>query len=614
MNKITSTFSRYIYIILITFTLFVLAVCVGKMYGDRDKKLNFVLGKGDSATEITAFEMEDGKYYVFLPSYASLKNLYVVIPDGSNILIDGEVYLDGTNCGKLEKDTEYRLELNYGSNDTIQFMQSSDVPAMYIDTASGRMDYIHEKKGNEETANISLYSKAGEILLDTEGCSIKGRGNYTWEQEKKPYAVTLTSEADLLGMGQAANWILLSNSTEQTNLRNAIAYDLAREVGLGWVPEYRYVDLYLNGIYYGLYMVTEKIEAAEERLDIDMARGDFLCKIDREEILENLNNPFATNHGRLVEITEPQVLRGDSKSRIEELVNHLEESIYKEENLDDVIDLRSWVRRYLIDEISANIDADIGSSYFYYKHGIFYAGPVWDYDLGFGAKMRNAEPDAFIAKNYVKKENMYSLWYDSLHNNKEFYSQVIDLYQTEFQPLLEELIDKKLEEYQKSIEDASEMNYIRWADMYEMVQWKRMSMEQANAELCDYIKERYSFLNNVWVEGVVYCTVQMKDPAWEGYWSKSIPQGSHLEEAYFDINNISWINEKTGEKFDFNQPIMEDVVLRSEMLSDEEIEEADVTRATQDYITFISIFIGLLVFTCIIILDIRRNKGKGRNA
>ena len=75
----------------------------------------------------------------------------------------------------------------------------------------------------------------------------------------------------------------------------------------------------------------------------------------------------------------------------------MEEIIFSGEDLRNstIIDLDSWIRRYLIDEISGNVDSDHASSYFYYTDGLFYAGPVWDYDLAFGNSDQVPDPVSF---------------------------------------------------------------------------------------------------------------------------------------------------------------------------------------------------------------------------
>ena len=52
-------------------------------------------------------------------------------------------------------------------------------------------------------------------------------------------------------------------------------YELANQVGFYWTPEGEYVDVYINGEYNGLYLLSEKVEVASGRLELNLEEGDF---------------------------------------------------------------------------------------------------------------------------------------------------------------------------------------------------------------------------------------------------------------------------------------------------------------------------------------------------
>ena len=148
---------------------------------------------------------------------------------------------------------------------------------VYIDTESGNMDYIHENKENKESGKISIYTSVEGIDYSGDLTSIKGRGNNTWDEfEKKPYNIELQNESNLLGMGKASQWVLLANADDHSNLRNKLVYDFSDEIGLEFSPDSRWVDLYLNGEYAGLYLLSERNEVHENRVNIDKTDGALL--------------------------------------------------------------------------------------------------------------------------------------------------------------------------------------------------------------------------------------------------------------------------------------------------------------------------------------------------
>ena len=61
---------------------------------------------------------------------------------------------------------------------------------------------------------------------------IKGRGNATWRSDKKSYAVKLSDAADLFGMGEAKDWILLCNGYDGSKIQNKLCLDMPRQWAL----------------------------------------------------------------------------------------------------------------------------------------------------------------------------------------------------------------------------------------------------------------------------------------------------------------------------------------------------------------------------------------------
>ncbi len=85
---------------------------------------------------------------------------------------------------------------------------------------------------------------------------IRGRGNTTWTQfPKKPYRVKLGKKTDVLGMGAARDWLLLADYRDAALLRNSIALHLGQELGLAETPEFRHVNLIINGKYRGMCLI-----------------------------------------------------------------------------------------------------------------------------------------------------------------------------------------------------------------------------------------------------------------------------------------------------------------------------------------------------------------------
>lgn len=597
---------KYSYWLASTFLL--IAIVLYGFSAAQADSLGFCVSNDTVAEEISVFDAGDGNWYAFLPSYANLEQVIVVMRPKQQISLNGIELWNGMTCEDFELNTAYPLEIDGRDEANLWFCQSSNVATMYVNTVTGSMEYIHKDKDYEENAAVTIYTVDGEVNFRSDGNTLKGRGNATWGYDKHPYSLTLSYAADLLGMGSATNWVLLANATDETNLNNYLVYDLASRVGFFWSPECKFIDVYLNGEYNGLYLLAEKIEIDVNRLNINPTSGDFLCKFELNKSWDTLRNPLLTDSGRIVEISYPETLSQTDYEHISFLVNQMEKSILSGTDLNatPIVDLDSWIRRYLIDEISGNIDSDLGSSYFYYSDEVFYAGPVWDYDMSFGNCRRNQEPNAFLAKNAQKSPLYLSPYYSMLYENPSFYNRMIEIYRQEFWPVLQRMVDGEIEALSISISNAAQMNSIRWKAMYDMLQGWEQEIVCNTTDLLAYIERRFAFCNHAWLENTDYCTVQFDFTSTGMYWSISVPRGSYLETSYVDLGSTIWIDSSTQEVFDFNQPVMADAIL---ILQTEEVAmPSENAFATRDYVVFLSIATLLVLFAWVVTIDLLHRK------
>lgn len=601
---------KYLYYVLVSLLLLsILLVIIIKV---DNFSLGFSLVHDGYTAQIEIQDSGDGNYSVYLPSYATLNELQISMTPGTDVSLGGITISNAMPCDIFQLETPYELVIDGEHIAQLQFYQSGNVKTMYINTVTGSMDRVHEKLGVSETAVMTLISSDGKCEYVDDCISIKGRGNATWGYDKRPYTLTLSQNAALAAMPPASKWILLANATDETNLNNKLILDMANHAGLNWSPSCIYVDVYLNGSYNGLYLLTEKVEVGSNRLNIDTDSGDFLCKVDLEERQFRLTNPFQTDGGRTIEISSPIVLTAERKSEIQTTVNQLEQTILSNTDLRFVpdFDLDSWVKRYIIDEISGNIDSDMASSYFHYTDGVFYAGPVWDYDMTLGNHMRNQASNSFIAKNAQKSDSKFSPWYSALYANKSFYNRTIELYQTTFLPILKQMIQSDILALTTEIQAASRMNSVRWKSMYTNLQAMNPNTVHTTEDLIKYLEEKMDFLASAWIDRTEFCTLQFEVFQDDCYWNISVEKGSLLETTYLDLNESSWINSETGETVDFSKPITTDMILTQRFEDaasqqiDAYIEEEEIDFAY--YVTYLSIGVLLIFLFGFVFIDFRQ--------
>ncbi len=182
-------------------------------------------------------------------------------------------------------------------------MLISELPVIYIETDEREPIVIKEK---ELDAHLKIQGNEqynDEDMLYDDATKIKGRGNTTWMDDKKPYKLKLDSKADLFGMGKNKHWVLLSNPYDTTHARNLVSYDLAKKMGLGY-QEAIPVDLVLNGAHLGNFVLAEHVRVDDNRVEItnwddiaeDAAKAiykgnkDTMTKDERDELIDYMTD------------------------------------------------------------------------------------------------------------------------------------------------------------------------------------------------------------------------------------------------------------------------------------------------------------------------------------
>lgn len=542
--------------------------------------LTFAVPSGADREIIRCVQNEAGDYVAFLPGYADMDQVFPILK-GTQVTVGGSLLAEDKSCGEFSLNTEYPLTYISGGRQqesTLTFVRSGGIASMYIDVSSGSMVYIHMDKTHEETGVLRLYDAEGKPLYAGKLDSIKGRGNSTWFADKKPYNLTLAQEADLLGMGAAQKWILLAEAKNDLNIRNKIVCDFASKVGLPYSPDCEWVDLYLNGEYAGLYLLSEKNEVHPERVDISKD-GSFLISMESKTRLQEQKIPY-------VSLGTNQVLRTRYVSMTDEQLRQiwmtLARALSAADGVDPVsgkhwqelIDLDSWVKKYLIEEVFANPDGERVSQYFYMDggdpSGRIYAGPVWDYDFSMGGEdywMRDFPSYMIMEKEYqtmgetaqdgnINGTSFIIPMFYELNNKPEFQKRLAELYEEVYLSELEKITQTELDAYFAQIEKAALANAVRWDIPVDCVY-------RDVAFIRGFLERRMDFLSDLWITGTQYHMVDIRTgPYNNGYFM--VKDGETLPDltGYLPSDGVGWTNAETGELFDITQPIYEDASVR----------------------------------------------------
>ncbi len=441
--------------------------------------------------------------YFFLPSCVRRHRIRLGDTGERSVRINGEL-LEPGDAFTWEEDTGYQLQITDASYEPcsyeVIFMKSENIPAMFIDTESGGLDYLHEDKEHEEAGKICVVREDGNTEYRDELPRISGRGNSTWEYEKKPYAIRLKEAKPLLGLDKSDRWRLLALWRESSKMDNKIAMDMAAALGLPYTAQGTWVDLYMNGEYRGIYLLTESVTVGGGRVDIynlekenkrlnpsidqetaahyeeetnkgyllengEDISGGYLIEKDHPKHYETETNGFATSRGDLFTINAPRHASREQVSYIRSYVDTIDELIQNDDPaVWEKLDLASFTKRFLVDEIALEKDTGSTSMFFYKDRGDekLYSGPAWDYDNAFG------EPAEDKYVNYgetiVNNNDELAIavdWYQKLYETPGMQRQIAEEYAGVL-PFFEQLLGSGIDRYAERISASVRMDDARW--------------------------------------------------------------------------------------------------------------------------------------------------------
>lgn len=539
----------------------------------QDKKLPYLLSSEYEDLLIRPIVKEDGLYF-FIPSDMDTEDLF--LRSEKTIYCDDRIVNNAAITPFFEGEHSYKIA---GQDTAIYFYQSENVPSLFIDTVRKDMDFVNDDKTNETEVRIRSYSKQGEKILSMYPISIKGRGNNSFKTEKKSYTLTFDEDCDVLSMGAAGKWILVPSSSDTTLINNMVVSRFAKETGLYWTPDCEYADVYFDGEYGGLYLVYEKPQISDERLAI--GKDGVLLKRELSSRLEIVDNGFLTEKGNVIEISDPKAVSSLHKQQIVRKVQAMEDALF-DLNSDDwkqVIDIDSWARCYLIDELFDNLDAGIASAYFYIgEDGKFYRGPVWDYDTLMWDPARS-----MIADTYQREPYSVNDYYYLLNKREEFLTRVREIYEEEYRPLIISFVTEKIDAISVSIDAARAMDGARWDHHF----------SQSSVMLFkEYLKNKAEFMEEYWDHKENFCKILVQKDFF--YLTYITEKGSSIAKAY-DID-LSLLKQSeyhyadTLDPVDLDAPVYEDQILVNETFDIAEEQSSDVGGLGLLNMAFLALF------------------------
>lgn len=398
------------------------------------------------------------------------------------------------------------------------FYQATRLPLVSIHVEKDK-DPID--KVNDLTSIISIVSEEGTQLLQEPG-SIRLRGNASMNFPKKPYRIKFEKKQRVLDApAKAKKWTLINNYGDKTLMRNMLAFEISRRMGMEYTPFCHPVDVIVNGEYKGCYQLCDQIEVNKNRVNIEEMdsscvagselSGGYMIEVDAYATDEPLyfyssrNCPVTIKYPDDEDIVQKQV--DYIRSRYNAMENRIFATNYTSEKggYRDYLDLESFLKHFLVGELSGNTDTYW--SVYMYKHRddpLFYTGPVWDFDLAFendnrtypivnksdyiyrsgGSYAGNMKSfvDRIVISDAKAKKTLSELWSYARNDNE----------------LTAEAMEELIHEWAEDMDQSQKLNFTRWPIMNQWVHqnpkiWGSYEAEVKN--VIDYLNKRFAWMD-----------------------------------------------------------------------------------------------------------------------
>jgi len=239
--------------------------------------------------------------------------------------------------------------------------------------------------------------------------TIKGRGNSSFVMTKYGYKIKLAEKDTVLGMPKDKEWDLVSNFRDKSMLRNYVTYQLAGILGDEYFPKCKFVELYLNRQYLGIYLLVEHVKVSEDRVDIPKNDSSFL--FEKTSATSTDGVMLTSSLGYIFKFCQPKEPSDAAQKLLENHINDFEhflrsKNIYKLDSIGKWIDIDDFIRYYWIQEFTKNIDGHRRSIFLTWEknekdNAPIKMGPVWDFDLGYGNSAdEKSGPEQWLIRKY----------------------------------------------------------------------------------------------------------------------------------------------------------------------------------------------------------------------
>ena len=148
--------------------------------------------------------------------------------------------------------------------------------------------------------------------------------------------------------------------------------DLAVECIDAYEPQGEFAELYLNGEFQGIYLLTETVEIGPNRLEIDPEENWFI-ETELSFRARDDATQMITDRGQVFIIHSDSAVTEEEKEQLLGRLNDVESALFSENGvssisgrtLGELIDMDSFAQAWLVEELSGDHDVGITSQFAY---------------------------------------------------------------------------------------------------------------------------------------------------------------------------------------------------------------------------------------------------------
>ncbi len=447
--------------------------------------------------------------------------------DGKTVKVDGAIQTTHVTNNNFKLPLTYSVIAQNGSERkyTVNLVcpqVNASLPVLKIDADGAITSKETYVTANLNTIGNGVTDGLWDSYASGKKIEIRLRGNSTAFLPKKPYRMKFPDKFSPLGLNHAKekNWVLLANDADKTLLRNAIAFQASRIMDDNaaqhrFTPATTFVDVYLNANYEGNYMLTDQLEVAPGRINIESLKasdgadpakitGGYFLEIDGFGASEPLffytpqkNMTVVMKYPKDDDYAAPQF------DYIKDYVGNKAEGALFAGNFTDPVqgwrgyfDSKTWVDYYIINEFTGNPDAWWSTNVYKHRNDpLLYFGPVWDFDIAFNNDIRLGDATRKLMATDAHDPRQ---WIQQFILDPGFKAAVKTRWNAKKTEL--KALTSYVDELAAKINISQQANFMRWNIQTQSLGHggtPPSSYKEGITQLKNYLDARYSYLEGV---------------------------------------------------------------------------------------------------------------------